>query len=78
MKYSNNQKEEKCIEKTVPVTPDQQVDEQVLHKIIRFVNPSRQKLCFSNSVTTVLLNVSKFNKILSNEEAKFKSNNKIL
>ena len=36
--------------------------------ILRFSNPARQNLCFSNSVTTALLNNENFREILSQNE----------
>ena len=47
-------------------------------KILKFVNPSRKNLCFSNAVTTVLFSIPQINQMLQNENQKMTSNNKIL
>ena len=46
--YSNIQKEPNVTKETISDTlqSDQQLDGQIIHKIIRFVNPSRKNLCF--------------------------------
>ena len=72
--YSNRKKEVKTKKKNNPdmLTADCQGERQVTNKVIKFVNPSRKNLCFSN-----FLNVPKFQQILSNEEFKFQNNKRI-
>ena len=47
-------------------------------KILKFVNPSRKNLCFSNAVTTALFNIPQLYKMLQSENQKMTSNNNIL
>jgi ubiquitin C-terminal hydrolase len=46
--------------------------------ILKFVNPSRKNLCFSNAVTTALLNVPAFKEMLRVETTEMLQNIKIL
>ena len=41
-------------------------------KLLRFINPEYQNLCFSNSVVSALLNLSTFGKLFSNETKEMK------
>ena len=44
---------------------DSQPESEVATKILLFANPTRQNLCFSNSVTSLLLNIPKFQSFIS-------------
>ena len=45
---------------------------------MKFVNPSRKNLCFSNAVTTALFNIPQLNQMLQSENQNMTSNNNLL